>query len=327
MSLLVQRGELNPLSPSHRREIEAGGRWVAFGQPDPDELVAEITARGVRSLVTFQSDLSFLRRVPQVEFLVVSSDPKDVAPIHDLPNLRSLHFTGTWGGRLDFTAFPKLESFEIVECPKDGGGLDTLFAGHPVLESLAIGRYRHDDLTPLGGLQLRTLALSGRLSSLDGAEALAPTLQRLSLDAAPNLAKLDGIELLSHLEIAEIDGLRHITTVEWAAGLPRLRLLDVFDQKGIGSLWPLADRSVDRVPHVRPGQGPGPRTARADSEPQAVPDRPLPLEPGPRRVPLHASSAGRRSGAHGVLLAQARLRRSANAKGSTDGHVGRWSVR
>ena len=42
MSLLVQRGELNPLSRSHRREIEAGGRWVAFGQPDPDELVAEI---------------------------------------------------------------------------------------------------------------------------------------------------------------------------------------------------------------------------------------------------------------------------------------------
>jgi hypothetical protein len=40
-----------------------------------------------------------------------------------------------------------------------------------------------------------------------------------------------------------IDGLRHITTVEWAAGLPRLRLLDVFDQAGIESLWPLAGHS------------------------------------------------------------------------------------
>ena len=85
------------------------------------------------------------------------------------------------------------------------------------------------------------MALSGRLTSLAGAGALAPTLERLSLDAAPNLASLDGIELLSHLEIVEIDGLRHITTIEWAARLPRLRLLDVFDQKGIESLWPLAD--------------------------------------------------------------------------------------
>ena len=293
MSLLVQRGELNPLSRSHRREIEAGGRWVAFGQPDPDELVAEIGARGVRSFVTFQQDLSFLRRVPQLEFLVVSSDPRDVAAIHALPNLRSLSFTGTWGGRLDFRAFPKLESFEVVECPRDDGGLDTLFAGHSVLGSLAIGRYRHDDLTPLGGLRLRWLALSGRLTSLAGAGALAPTLERLSLDAAPNLTSLDGIERLSQLEIVEIDGLRHIATVEWAARLPRLLLLDVFDQKGIESLWPLRRSSVDRVPDVRPGQGPGPRTARADPEPQALPDRALPLEPRPRRIPLHAPSAGR----------------------------------
>ncbi len=138
----------------------------------------------------------------------------------------------------------------------------------PLLESLAIGRYRHDDLTPLGGLPLRSLALSGRLSSLAGARALAPTLERLSLDAAPNLASLDGIELLSRLEIVEIDGLRHITTIEWAAGLPRLRLLDVFGQKGIESLWPLADHPsiefltfgrvrdldlgpLERIPHLK----------------------------------------------------------------------------
>ena len=241
MSVLVQRGELNPLSRSHRREIEAGGRWVAFGQPDPDELVAEIKTRAVRSLVSFQRDLSFLRLVPQLQFLVVSSDPGDVAPIHALADLRSLSFTGTWGGRLDFRAFPKLESFGVIECPRDEGGLDTLFGGHPTLGSLAIGRYRHDDLTPLGGLRLRWLALNGRLSSLAGARALAPTLERLSLDAAPNLASLEGIELLSRLEVVEIEGLRHITTIDWAAHLPRLRLLDVFDQAGIESLWPLAD--------------------------------------------------------------------------------------
>ena len=52
---------------------------------------------------------------------------------------------------------------------------------------------------------------------------------------------MEGIELLSRLEIVEIEGLRHITTIDWAARLPRLRLLDVFDQLEIESLWPLAD--------------------------------------------------------------------------------------
>ena len=180
MSVLVQRGELNPLSRSHLREIEAGGRWVAFGQPDPDELFAEMMTREVRSLVTFQSDLSFLRRVPQLESLVVSSDPRDVAPIHALPNLRSLSFTGTWGGRLDFGVFPKLDSFSVVECPKDDGGLDTLFAGHR-REPVAACR-----------------------------------------------------------------------------------------------------SSLDRIPHVRPGEGSDLEPLARVSEPQTVPDRPLPLEPRPQ---------------------------------------------
>ncbi len=240
MSLLVQRGELNPLSATHRREIEAGGRWVAFGRPDPGELVAEIGARGVRSLVTFQRDLTFLRQVPQLEFLVVSSDPPDVAPIHDLVNLRGLYFTGTWGGRIDFTAFPSLDSFGVVECPRDEGGLETLYAGHPTLESLAIQRYRRDDLVPLARLRLRRLSLGGRLTSLNGAESLAPTLERLSFYSAPNLPSLDGIEQLTRLEVAEIESVRHVTTVDWAAHLPRLKLLDVFDQKAIESLWPIA---------------------------------------------------------------------------------------
>jgi hypothetical protein len=240
VSLLVQRGELNPLSPTHRREIEAGGRWVAFGNPDPDELIDEIRARNVRSLVTFQRDLAFLRQVPQLEFLVVSSDPRDVSPIHDLPNLRNLSFSGTWGGRLDLTVFARLESFNVNECPKDLGGLDSLFGGHPVLDSLTIGRARFGDLTPFGRLRLRSLGLSGGLTSLAGAEAFATTLERLSLDGAPNLASLAGIERLERLEVASIEGLRHVTTVDWAARLPRLRLLDVFDQKVVESLWPVA---------------------------------------------------------------------------------------
>ena len=40
--------------------------------------------------------------------------------------------------------------------------------------------------------------------------------------------------------VVAIEGLRQITALDWAARLPRLRLLDVFEQKGIESLKPLA---------------------------------------------------------------------------------------
>ena len=50
-----------------------------------------------------------------------------------------------------------------------------------------------------------------------------------------------GVEQLSNLEVVSIQGLRHVTTIEWAAELRKMRLLSLFDQKGIESLWPLAD--------------------------------------------------------------------------------------
>ena len=240
MSLLTRR-DLNPAFRSHREDIEAGGRWVAFGRPDPTELVAEIRSRGIRSFETFQSDLSFLRELPQLEFLAVSSDPRDVRPIHDLPNLRRLSFSGTYDGRLDFARLPKLEHFSVNEGPRDGRGLDSLFGGHPRLESLSIGRSRLENLASLGRLRLRTLGLSGGLTSLGGSAALGPTLRRLALDGTPNLPSMDGVEMLTDLEVVSIQGLRHVTTVEWAAELRQLRLLSLFDQKGIESLRPLAD--------------------------------------------------------------------------------------
>jgi hypothetical protein len=50
-----------------------------------------------------------------------------------------------------------------------------------------------------------------------------------------------GIEDLSELEVVRLSGLRNVTTLEWAPNLLHLRLLDVFEQAAIESLWPLAD--------------------------------------------------------------------------------------
>ena len=137
-------------------------------------------------------------------------------------------------------ALPNLVSFAVNESPKDGGGLDSLFAGHPRLEALSLGRSRLADLRPLAGLHLRTLGLSGGLTSLAGSEALATKLDHLMLDSAPNLTSLDGIEALTSLGVISISGLRNIAALDWVAALPRLRMLDAFDQKLIDSLKPLA---------------------------------------------------------------------------------------
>ena len=211
-----------------------------------------------------------------------------------------------------------------MSCPPNGGGTETLWAGHPSLSSLSIRPYPYSDLDPLGRLALRSLGLTGGLASLAGAEAFATTLERLSLDLAPKLASLDGIEVLSRLEVVVIEGLRQITALDWAARLPRLRLLDVFEQKGIESLKPLAGHpSLEFLTFGR--------VKDLDLEPLGlIPNlklflnRHLSLEPGPQRVPVHAQSAARPSGAPGVHLAQTRLTKLAVRRDPKEAPVGTW---
>jgi hypothetical protein len=183
----------------------SGGLWV----PDPDAdrraVVREARERGIRAF-SVQGNVDFIAELPELEFLV-ALDPPDVRPIHALPRLRLLSLSGTWGGRLDGSAWPRLEWFSAVETPKDEGGVETLLSGQPGLRSLG---------------------------------ALAETLAALDLALLPNLSSLDGIESLMRLEVVKLDGIRQVTTLDAVARLPQLRFLDVMDLKGVASLWPLA---------------------------------------------------------------------------------------
>lgn len=215
-----------------------GVRWVIEGQPEPDAIVAEARARGVRSLVAdWQPDLSFLRELPELEFLWID-EIEDPAPLYALPALRFLSITCKRG--VDLAAFPRLEWLGLGG--PDGGTLESVRDGHPALFALGAGDYSHADLEPLGGLRLVNLKLGStrRLTSLAGIEALGPTLCRLELDRCPNLVSLDGIEALANLEYLELSNLPRITTLDWVRSLPRLRFLNVFDLKGVESLAPLA---------------------------------------------------------------------------------------
>ena len=245
MSVLQERW-LHPSQTSHQAMREAGGLWVAMGRPDPDELVAEARQRGVRALEVQQNDLAVLAELPELEFLYVASDPTDVSPLSRLPNLRLLAFTGTWDDELDFSAFPHLEWFDAVECPRGGGGLSSLFVGHERLHTLGIGRYPWPDLAPLGALRLRRLVIwnSRKLSALDGADALAGSLRDLSLSSLPNLTSLAGLGLLPGLEVLSLESLRHVTTLTGSPMEPRLPRVPVSLPSRVRS----SDRS--RVPRA-----------------------------------------------------------------------------
>jgi hypothetical protein len=217
----------------------AGGLWLVEGSTDRAAVVAEARERGVRALEV-AGDLSFLAELPDLEFLI-ARDPPDVAPVHGLSKLRRLSFSGTWGGRLDGSAWPALESFDAVEIPKGGGGVETLF-GHPSLRRLGLQRPRLVDLRPVEAPRLVSLriAQTRTLVSLAGVEARASTLLDLTLSGLAALESLRGLEALERLEVLHLDGLRLITSLEEVARLPSLRFLDIMDLKGVESLRPLA---------------------------------------------------------------------------------------
>jgi hypothetical protein len=218
----------------------SGGLWAADRDADRKAVVVEARERGIRAF-SVQGNVDFIAELPELEFLV-AMDPPDVRPIHALPRLRLLSLSGTWGGRLDGSAWPRLEWFSAVETPKDEGGVETLLSGQPGLRSLGVGRYRRADFVGVRGPRLESLAIwdSRALTSLAGIGSLGGTLTALNLAMLPNLSSLDGIESLPLLEVVKLDGIRQVTTLDAVARLPHLRFLDIMDLKTVASLWPLA---------------------------------------------------------------------------------------
>ena len=246
---------------SQQEIAAAGGLWRVDSSTPRAEAVAEARELGIRALDVF-GDVSFLSELPDLEFLTVH-DPKDVAPIHVLSKLQALSFPGSWDGMIDGSAWPKLRRFSATEIPKDGGGVETLFA-HRSVRSLGLTRPRLTDVRPIEAPRLESLGI-GQTSSFEtlaGIEQHASRLLRLSLWWLPSLESLDGLASLERLEVLDLDGLRqvaslegfeslerlevlrleglrHITSLEPVAKLPRLRFLDIFDLKKVESLAPL----------------------------------------------------------------------------------------
>jgi hypothetical protein len=239
---ILRQVPMNPDLPRFRQMIEAGGLWSAWYMADPRDIVDEARRLNVRALEYSGPHAGLVSELPQLEYLTVQylTDPE---PLYSIERLRGLYFEGGWNGKIDFQRLPYLEAFSVSECPRDEGGLESLYAGHPSLRYLEIQRYRHEDLTPLSKLNLEKLGIlyTRKLTSLAGIEQLAPALRRLELYACSNLMTVAGLANAPDLESLALGTMRHITTLEFVQDLPRLRRLDLSELANVESLWPIAD--------------------------------------------------------------------------------------
>lgn len=239
---VLRRASLQ-LDRSENRAIEAvGGLFVASRSAAPADVVAECRARGVRALRVEHSDVSWLSKLPDMEFVSFLHDIADASVLEGLGRLRSLTFNGTWHGSIDFARLPLLEWFLAAETPR-GSGAESLLNGHARLRHLRLGRYPWPDLKSLAAfnhLSRLSVVDSRRFHALEGTAALAPTLRGLELSLLPGLASLDGIDELSGLEVLELHRCRQVTDLAPAARLPNLRILSCMGAPSIASLKPLA---------------------------------------------------------------------------------------
>lgn len=214
-----------------------GGMWRPKPSAPVDEVVAEVTSRDIRAMC-FRGDVEAVRRLPQLEH-VQAQDFDDISPLARLPKLRSLFLTA-WGGRLDADWWPDLERFGANEFPRGGGGVEAAVR-HPGLRALSLDGYPEESLQAIASTGLETLDLfrSRRLTALDPPEAVAASVRHLSLDGAPRLNSASGLERFQNLEVLKLEGLPHITAIDFVAELPRLRFLGIADLKNVQSLRPL----------------------------------------------------------------------------------------
>lgn len=158
----------------------AGGLYVVPANASASELRHAVEAVGTRALEVRTGDLTVLEGL-DLEYLFVAAPVADVRPLDGLPALKGLSLE-SWRGELDLARLPALDWFGALEV-KPGQVEVLLAADHPRLTWLALGRYRNDDLTPLGRLPALATLWVGETRTLVTVDGVAdlPRLRSLTL--------------------------------------------------------------------------------------------------------------------------------------------------
>ncbi len=197
--------------------------------------INEITVNYARGFqgesIDFLSSLPFLRGL-----LLISYDVKDVSPINDLHELRSLAIGYIGKSEIDFWQMPNLQMCSLMRRIKYRGLYDL-----KNLENLSIMGFPEADITPLLSLStLKALGLTrSSIRSLQGISTLSG-LKHLVLSYMTQLASLDGIEGLSNMEVLDISTCRKLTSIAPISRLTHLKKLLLVSCGDIESLTPIA---------------------------------------------------------------------------------------
>jgi Leucine-rich repeat (LRR) protein len=181
-------------------------------------------------------DLSFLAALPNLKSLdVLSLGIRDISPIHCLHKLKWLGITTYCKTKIEFSAFPELESCGLVWRP----GAKSLFQC-ATLKRLSINRYKGKDTDSFESLpDLASLSiLNAPVRNLHGLRNLIK-LEKLRLAGLRRLTSLAGIEGLKNLEELNINTCRAIGSIQEVGSLLRLKKLHLTNDGDIESLNPL----------------------------------------------------------------------------------------
>jgi hypothetical protein len=218
------------------------GRRAVLNSHWSDELVGYLVSNEVVELELNQAkgwkgeELSFLTSLPNLKsFEIFDFNIRNIEPIHHLHKLRRLGVTTYCSTRIEFSAFPELESCALEWRAKAASLFECA-----TLKELFINRYNGKDSAPFGKLaNLESLAiLNAPLENLHGLSTLTK-LRSLRLANLKRLATLEGIEGLTNLEELEIHTCRAIGSIREVGSLLRLKKLNLNNDGDIESLKPL----------------------------------------------------------------------------------------
>jgi Leucine-rich repeat (LRR) protein len=186
-------------------------------------------------------DLSFLARLQYLKsFEIFHFGIDSIEPLHFLHGLKRLGVTTYCSTRIDFSAFPELQSCGLEWRPK----ATSLFSC-VTLRNLFINRYNGKDIAPFTNLvNLESLAiLNAPVENLNGLNALTK-LRSLRLANLKHLTSLTGIEGLASLEELAVQACRAVSSIKEVGSLSHLRKLHLNNDGSFESLKPLDSLSA-----------------------------------------------------------------------------------
>ena len=206
---VVQTTDTGGLPPSMLDAIaEVGGLWHAGDYyAKPEAIVRTAREHGVRALRVDARDLSWIRELPDLEFLHVRTDGRPpLDPVRELGHLRGLTIeVGAVRGTVDLGAHPDLRWLKITLSGKGGtANLPHILAGHPGVEHLRLSEVPFRDLTELATTfpSVRFFEVYGadRLKTLGDLGPWRETLRGFGATFALRLRTLEGIQALDRIE-------------------------------------------------------------------------------------------------------------------------------